>query len=66
MPATPLFASERTAARLLDMKPREFLALVSAGALPRPVKIGGKFERWSVKELEAIKTGAAMDDAFQW
>ncbi len=61
-----LFASERKAAKLLDMKPREFLTLVNEGSLPRPVKIGGKFERWSVKELEAIKSGAAMDEAFQW
>ena len=62
----PLFASERTAARLLDMKPSEFVRLVEQGALPKPVKIGGEFVRWSVKELEAIKTGTAMDSEFSW
>ncbi|GAA6190865.1 hypothetical protein [Phaeobacter sp. NW0010-22] len=62
----PLFARERTAAKLLDMKPVEFRRLVDCGALPKPVKIGNEFERWFVQDLEAIRTGAAMDGAFEW
>ncbi|MTH79391.1 hypothetical protein [Paracoccus aestuariivivens] len=49
----PLFASERTAAQLLDMKPAEFKALVLAGALPGAVLHG----RWDVAELQAIMRG---------
>ncbi|MDB6455201.1 helix-turn-helix transcriptional regulator [Falsirhodobacter sp. 20TX0035] len=52
-----LYASERSAARLLDMKPTEFRALVDAGALPRPVKIAGAVERWRVQDLDAILQG---------
>lgn len=52
-----LFASEASAARLLDMRPAEFRALVQSGALPQPVKIAGKIERWSVAELDAIVRG---------
>ncbi len=49
----PLFASERTAARLLDMKPTEFRRLVDDGALPGPTS----FDRWDVSELTAIMRG---------
>lgn len=49
----PLFARAETAARLLDMKTAEFLALVQAGALPGPVA----HERWSVQQIEAIMSG---------
>jgi hypothetical protein len=49
----PLFASERGAARLLDMTPTEFRGLVDAGALPQPCS----FERWDVAQLEAIMRG---------
>ncbi len=52
-----MYASERSAARLLDMRPAEFRALVDAGALPPPVKIAGKLERWSVGDLDAIVRG---------
>lgn len=52
-----LYASERSAAKLLDMRPAEFRALVDAGALPPPVKIGGSVERWSVTDLDAIVRG---------
>lgn len=52
---TPLFASERTAAALLDMKPAEFRALVTAGSLPGPSLL----ERWDVSELQAIMRGQA-------
>ena len=35
-----LYASEQSAARLLDMRPAEFRALVDAGALPPPPRKG--------------------------
>ena len=54
--ATPLFASERSAARLLDMKASEFRSLVENGHLPRPRKIGG-MDRWEVAELTQIVNG---------
>ncbi|WP_225027681.1 hypothetical protein [Xinfangfangia pollutisoli] len=52
----PLFASERSAAGMLDMRPAEFRALVQAGALPEPIRIG-PHERWSVVDLDAIVRG---------
>ena len=55
---TPLFARDRTAAQLLDMTPSEFLALVNAGALPRPTRVGNH-DRWSVADLDAILHGNA-------
>lgn len=55
--APMLYASERSAARLLDMKPAEFRALVTAGALPRPAVINGDIERWRVADLDAILQG---------
>lgn len=58
---TPIWASERTAASLLDMKPAEFLSLVQCGALPKPKDLHG-YTRWRVAELEAIGSGVAMDD----
>ncbi len=57
----PIFASEKTAAALLDMKPAEFRSLVERGALPRAQDFHG-FPRWHVAQLEAIFTGSAMDD----
>ena len=54
-----LYASERSAARLLDMKPAEFRALVNAGALPKPVRITDDVERWRVMDLDAIMRGRA-------
>jgi predicted DNA-binding transcriptional regulator AlpA len=55
-----MFASESTAAKLLDMKPREFRELVEAGHLPRPREIGG-LKRWDVPELRRILSGEAAD-----
>lgn len=52
---TPLFASETTAAKLLDMRPSEFRDLVEKGALPAPAR----FHRWDVAELQAIMRGDA-------
>ncbi len=56
----PLYACERSAAKLLDMKPAEFSALVKGGHLPPPRDIGG-FERWDVQELQRIISGGAAD-----
>jgi len=39
-----LFANDRSAAALLDMKPAEFRGLVDDAVLPKPTKIGG-YER---------------------
>ena len=52
---TPLFATETTAAALLDMKPGQFRDLVKAGALPGPARL----ERWDVAELQEIMRGKA-------
>ena len=54
--ADPLFASERTAARLLDMKPVELRAMVAAGHLPGPRRIGD-LERFDMAELSAVLRG---------
>ena len=59
-PATLLFATERNAAALLDMKPAEFRGLVDDGVLPKPLRIGG-FDRWDVERLQAIARGDAVD-----
>jgi hypothetical protein len=62
--APPLFASERNAARLLDMRPSDFRHLVDAGALPGPENIHG-FLRWRVAALEAINTGTVLYEEFE-
>ncbi len=56
----PLFANDRNAAALLDMKPAEFRGLVDDGVLPRPTKIGD-FERWDVEQLQSIARGDAAE-----
>jgi len=56
----PIFASERTAAQLLDLKPAEFRSLVDQGALPGPRRLGG-FERWDMDELRRIINGDAVE-----
>lgn len=67
MPApTILFAGDKKAAALLDMKPAEFRGLVDEGVLPKPTKIGG-FERWDVEQLQSIARGdAAEGGPIQW
>lgn len=62
----PLFATDKTAAQLLELTTSEFLALVEAGALPGPILIGPKVQRWAIKDLEAVGSGAAFEEAFQW
>lgn len=63
--STPLFATDRTAAQLLDMKPDEFLALVEKGHLPPPCDIGG-MKRWVVADLERIASGAGIEEGIRW
>jgi predicted HTH domain antitoxin len=52
---TPIFASERTAARLLDMSVAAFKRLVKEGSLPPATR----FDRWDVEELRQIMRGDA-------
>jgi hypothetical protein len=51
----PLFASEASAAALLDMKVAEFRTLVTSGALPSAVR----FNRWDVSSIVTIMRGEA-------
>ena len=62
----PIYASEKTAARLLDMETKEFRELVANGALPPPTKITAGVERWRVADIDAILTGKAMDRDYEW
>lgn len=52
----PIYASERTVAELLDMKPADLRALVAAGHLPGPRQIG-ELWRYDVGELSAVLRG---------
>lgn len=63
----PIFASKRSAAKLLDMKLAEFCALVENGHLPKPRDIGG-LKRWDTEELQRIIRGDAVEGAgdIQW
>lgn len=54
----PTALRESKAAAELDMPVSEFRALVDAGVLPRPVRIGG-LERWRMVDIEAILSGSA-------
>jgi hypothetical protein len=60
MRSDPLFAAERKAAAMLDLRPAEFLRLVGDGVLPSPTKIG-IHERWDMEQLQAIVRGSAVD-----
>ena len=65
-PPAPIFASERSAANLLDMKPGEFRSLVEGGHLPGPRTIGG-IDRWDVDELRKVISGeAALSGGMEW
>lgn len=59
--AAPLFASETSAARLLDMKPAQFRTLVEAGHLPRGREIAPGVVRWVTDDLRRIATGEAAE-----
>ncbi len=62
----PLFVSEVTAARMLDMDVPAFRALRAAGVLPAPRAIG-PHERYDVAELRSVIRGdAAAGGAMQW
>ncbi len=64
--ANLLFANDKNAAALLDMKPAEFRGLVDDGVLPKPTKIG-EFERWDVEQLQSIARGdAAAGGVIEW
>jgi len=64
---TPLFVSERSAAKLFDMRPAEFSALVKDGHLPPARDIGG-LKRWDVLDLRRIISGEAAGGmgSVQW
>jgi len=63
----PLFAGEKKAAAILDMKVSEFLGAVGAGHLPKAREIVPGFPRWDVEELKRIARGdAAFGDEMQW
>lgn len=51
-----IFATEHTAAKLLDLKSVDFRDLVDQGHLPKPRDIAGH-ERWDVEELRQIGRG---------
>ena len=55
--SAPIFANETSAARLLDMKPAEFRALVEAGHLPKGKEIAPGFVRWDTEELRKLAKG---------
>ena len=61
---TPLFATAKTAASLLEMKKAEFLALVKDGALPS----AAKFDRWDVEQLQKAMRGDLIDglESVEW
>ncbi len=61
---TPILVSEKSAARLMDMKPSEFRGLVDAGVLPGSTDFGG-LDRWRYADLDAVATGAAMEEDFE-
>lgn len=55
---TPIFATRRTAAALLDMSEIEFSRLLVQGEMPPPHIIGAH-RRWSVEELREAIIGKA-------
>ena len=59
--SAPILASETSAARLLDMKPAEFRALVEAGHLPREHEIAPGVRRWDAEALRCIGRGDAIE-----
>ena len=63
---TPIFVSETTAAKLLDMKPAEFRALVEAGHLPKGREIAPGVLRWVTDDLRRIRSGEAIEAGIEW
>ena len=62
----PILAGEETAAKLLDMKPAEFRALVQAGHLPRGLEIAPGLVRWDAETLRRIGRGNAIEGEIEW
>lgn len=60
-PSAPIFASETSAAQLLDLKPAQFRELVQAGHLPRGREIAPGVLRWVTDDLRRIASGDASD-----
>jgi hypothetical protein len=56
-----IYASECSAAKLLDMKPAQFRALVQEGHLPKSREIAPGVERWDVEDLRRISRGEAVE-----
>lgn len=61
-----ILASETSAARLLDMKPAEFRALVEAGHLPRGREIAPGVIRWLADDLRRVASGEAVEGGIDW
>lgn len=57
-----LAVTEKEAAFMLSLPLAEFMQLVDAGALPRPVQLAPKVKRWPVDTLRAVLTGTNIDD----
>jgi len=64
----PMMASETTAARLLDLRTRQFLKLVDDGHLPPGREIAPGVVRWDTETLKRLLKGegAEMWDRIQW
>ena len=60
-----LFVSESKAAKMLDLKKKEFTELVRKGVLPQPVQLG-KHTRWRTEELAEIMIGANFEKGIDW
>ena len=60
-PSAPIYASETSAAQLLDLRPAQFRELVQAGHLPRGREIAPGLIRWPVDDLRRIASGDASD-----
>ncbi|MDQ7775886.1 hypothetical protein [Paracoccus aminovorans] len=63
---TPILASEKAAAELLDMKPADFRALVASGHLPRGREIAPGLVRWDAEQLRTLGRGDAVDGGIDW
>lgn len=64
--SSPILASDKTAAALLDMRLAEFRRLVEAGVLPPGREIAPGLVRWDTEQLRAIGRGDVMDGGYQW
>ncbi len=60
-----LFVAESKAAKMLDLKKKEFTDLVRKGVLPQPVQLG-EYTRWRTEDLAGIMTGANFEQDIDW